>query len=140
MAKNHINDFMYHGRTSLDKKEIPRLGSGKKILSELDQLVQKNEYLSTPLKGLDYSAKKIVIESIIYHLGHEDSLKFFETLFPELAKSNYVGQLDKNSFAGWEDGKNEVLVELDKNPSMVEGAKDVYIGGPAALFSAAIQV
>ena len=60
MAENHIKDFLYYGRTSLDKKEIPRLGSGKKILSELDQLVEKNEYLSTPLKGLDYNAKNLL--------------------------------------------------------------------------------
>ena len=75
------------------------------------------------------------------YLGPETTMKFFEQLFPELVESNRIGQLNKNSFNSWEPGRNEVLIELDPKPSYnLHGAKDVYVGGPAALFSATIQV
>ena len=68
-------------------------------------------------------------------------MQFFESIFPEVMDSNSVAQLNKNSFKSWSPGQNEVLVELDPSPPRnLEGAKDVYVGGPAALFSAAIQV
>ena len=68
-------------------------------------------------------------------------MNFFVDIFPEVAESNSVGQLGKNSFHTWSEGQNEVVVELDPAPPRsLEGAKDVYVGGPAALFSAAIQV
>ena len=62
-------------------------------------------------------------------------------MFPEIAQSNSVGQLNKKSFQIWEAGQNEVVVEMDPAPPQnLIGAKDVYVGGPAALFAAAIQV
>ena len=74
-------------------------------------------------------------------LGPDGTMKFFEQLFPELVESNSIGQLNKDSFQSWQSGGNDVLVELDTKPSYnLQGAKDVYVGGPAALFSATIQV
>jgi hypothetical protein len=56
-------------------------------------------------------------------------------------ESNSVAQLNQNSFQNWCPGQNEVLVELDPSPPRnLDGAKDVYVGGPAVLVSAAIQV
>ena len=78
---------------------------------------------------------------MIDKIGPDDTMKFFEQLFPELVESNCIGQLTKDSFRSWASGGNEVLVELDNKPSSnLQGAKDIYVGGPAALFSATIQV
>ena len=77
----------------------------------------------------------------MFCLGPDESLNFFEEIFPELVESNSVGKLSKSSFNLWESGNNEVTVELDNQPTHnLLGARDVYVGGPAALFSAAIQV
>ena len=83
----------------------------------------------------------IACNSIIGKKGPDGTMKFFEQLFPELVESNCIGQLTKDSFRSWASGGNEVLVELDNKPSSnLQGAKDIYVGGPAALFSATIQV
>ena len=56
-------------------------------------------------------------------------------------ESNCIGRLNDKWFTGWESGQNEVVVELDQDPTHnLLGAKDIYVGGPAALFSAAVQV
>ena len=74
-------------------------------------------------------------------IGPEDTLKFFDKIFPELVESNSVGRLTKNSFNTWKSGQNEVVVEVDEEPlKNLIGAKDIYVGGPASLFSATIQV
>ena len=68
-------------------------------------------------------------------------MNFFNTVFPELVEWNDVGKLTESSFASWKPGKNELLVELDPSPIKdAASAKDIYIGGPAALFSASLQV
>ena len=64
-----------------------------------------------------------------------------QKVFPEVSKSNQLGRLDQESFSGWDEGANELTVELDPYPvNQSDEAMDVYVGGPAALFSAAIQV
>ena len=94
---------------------------------------------------LPLSNKKLPIlhlfNLIILFKGPDEVMKFFTDLFPEVSESNSVGQLSRDSFKNWREGQNEVVVELDPAPPRsLEGAKDVYVGGPAALFSAAIQV
>jgi len=122
MFESQKEDHLFYGSLSMTKDEIPDLESGKKILSELDHLMEKDEPLSSPL------------------IGPDGTMKFFEQLFPELVESNCIGQLTKDSFRSWASGGNEVLVELDNKPSSnLQGAKDIYVGGPAALFSATIQ-
>ena len=51
MFDSQKEDHLFYGSLSLKKDEIPDLESGKKILSELDHLMEKNEPLSSPLIG-----------------------------------------------------------------------------------------
>ena len=51
MIENQQEDFLFYGSSSMTKDEIPDLESGEKILSELDNLMEKDEPLSTPLIG-----------------------------------------------------------------------------------------
>jgi len=117
-----VYDPLYLGSISMDKEDVPAFKSGDKILSELDHLVEKDQPLSSPLRGPD------------------EILNLCSELFPEIVSSNSVGKLTKSSFKNWQKAGNEVTVELDPDPAKsLKGAKDVYVGGPAALFSAAIQ-
>ena len=139
MSNNTTDDFLFCGKICLEKKKVPKLGSGSKILLELETLMRNNKVISTPLKG-----KALILNFtrfVLFFVGPDESLKFFEEIFPELVESNSVGKLTKSSFNLWESGNNEVTVELDNQPTHnLLGARDVYVGGPAALFSAAIQV
>ena len=51
MFDSQKEDHLFYGSLSMTKDEIPDLESGKKILSELDHLMEKNEPLSSPLIG-----------------------------------------------------------------------------------------
>ena len=51
MFESQKEDHLFYGRSSMTKDEIPDLESGKKILSELDHLMEKDEPLSSPLIG-----------------------------------------------------------------------------------------
>ena len=51
MFDSQKEDHLFYGSLSLKKDEIPDLESGKKILSELDHLMKKDELLSSPLIG-----------------------------------------------------------------------------------------
>lgn len=51
MFDSQKEDHLFYGSLSLKKDEIPDLESGKKILSELDHLMEKDEPLSSPLIG-----------------------------------------------------------------------------------------
>ena len=46
-----VEDPLFYGTISMGKDDIPKFGSGRKILSEVEQLMEKNEALTTPLKG-----------------------------------------------------------------------------------------
>jgi hypothetical protein len=56
-------------------------------------------------------------------------------------KSNDVGRIADDAFKTWEEKQNDVTLELDTEPWKInERSFDVYVGGPAALCAAAIQV
>ena len=51
MSHNPVEDPLFYGTISLERKDVPTLRSGKKILSELDHLMEKDQPLDTPLRG-----------------------------------------------------------------------------------------
>ena len=51
MSPNLVEDPLFYGTISRERKDIPTLKSGQKILSELDHLMEKDQPLSTPLRG-----------------------------------------------------------------------------------------
>jgi hypothetical protein len=51
MSGNTAEDPLFYGTISMDRDDIPQFGSGRKILSEVEKLMEKNEALTIPLRG-----------------------------------------------------------------------------------------
>ena len=47
MSNSTTDDFLFYGKKCLEKKEVPKLGSGSKILFELEELMRHNEVIAT---------------------------------------------------------------------------------------------
>ena len=117
-----VNDPLVYATVYIDEKEVPKLQSGSKILNELGKLNEENRFLDTILHGPN------------------NIIDFFQEQFPELVETNEIGKLKKEGFTSWIPGNNDIIIELDPKPyEEMKNAKDIYIGGPAALFAAAIQ-
>ena len=73
-------------------------------------------------------------------LNSEDVMQHFNKIFPEVVKSNDTGNLNKDSFALWENNNNNISIELDSSTNRtIQPKYDVYIGGPASAVAAALQ-
>ena len=67
-------------------------------------------------------------------------MQHFHQIFPEVGKSNDTGNLNKDSFALWENNMNKINIELDFSPNRtIQPKYDVYIGGPASAVAAALH-
>ena len=98
--------------------------SGKEIFLQLDKMMSKNETINSVL------------------LGPQTTRDLFTSVFPDLVESNNIGKITPELWSHWKAGNNEVtLEEEDEKPrsDLDDHGKDVYVGGPAALFSAALQ-
>ena len=51
MSQNTVEDPLFYGTISMGRDEIPTLGSGRKILSEVEQMMEKIQAIDTPLNG-----------------------------------------------------------------------------------------
>ena len=51
MPRNTEEDPLFYGTISMGRDEIPQLGSGRKILFEVEQMMEKDQAIDTPLKG-----------------------------------------------------------------------------------------
>lgn len=118
-------DPLLYPSLELEPSEMAELTSGHDILSHLDSMI----------------TEKKAIEDVL--LAPKPVGDFFERVFPEVAESNSVGKLTPESWSHWKTGTNEVTLEEDPRPldQMLNShqGRDLYIGGPAALFSAALQ-
>ena len=98
--------------------------SGKAIFLQLDKMMSKNETINSVL------------------LGPQTTRDLFTSVFPDLVESNNIGKITSELWSHWKAGNNDVtLEEDDEEPrsDLDDHGKDVYVGGPAALFSAALQ-
>ena len=119
------NDPLLHQTMEVQLDQMASLTSGKRIFSELDAMISKNQ----------------AINSVI--LGPETTTAFFAQVFPNIVESNDVGKITPADWSLWNPGNNEVTLEKDpRDPNHMmdkQQGKDLYVGGPAALFSAALQ-
>ena len=121
----HIqNDPLLHPSLEVPPEKMASLTSGKKIFSQLDNMISKNQ-------GID---------SVL--LGPKTTIDLFSTVFPDIVESNSVGKITDDTWSHWKQGNNEVTLEEDPREvnQIVDNrnGKDLYIGGPASLFSAAL--
>ena len=120
--EDFTRDPLYYGSYALENGQIPKLTSGHNVITELEQRLEDNKLLDEVLHAPD------------------NIMDLFREIFPEVVDSNEIGTLSKETFKFWNPRQNEITIELDPSPDTDFGeGKDVYIGGPAALFSAAIQ-
>ena len=119
---SHIDPLLLE-KMVLKKEDAPKLTSGKKVFGELEDLMNKGN----PIDGILSAPNEI--------------LEHFNNIFPEIVESNEVGTYkDGLTCKIWNGNKKDITIELDPSPETnEEGGKDVYIGGPAALYAAAIQ-
>ena len=107
---------------NLSPSEKAKLHSGDKVVNELNNLVFENK----------------TIDDVI--LNSEDVMQHFNKIFPEVVKSNDTGNLNKDSFALWENNNNNISIELDSSTNRtIQPKYDVYIGGPASAVAAALH-
>jgi len=111
-----LRDPLYFGQVSYDT--IPKFGFGEKILGELENQIRLRQNLDDPLQG------------------NPDVVEFFQDAFPELIQWNGIGE-----YSEWEESKVDILEDQHVNDvkELDKLEKDVYVGGPAALFAAALQ-
>ena len=119
------NDPLLHPSMEIQPDKMARLTSGTKIFSQLDNMISKKQAISSVL------------------LGPETTTDLFSTVFPDIVESNSVGKITSDTWSHWKPGNNEVTLEEDardlNNILDSHKGKDLYIGGPAALCSAALQ-
>jgi hypothetical protein len=116
------NDPIFYGQLNLSPSEKAKLYSGDKVVNKLN--------------GLVYSNKPI--DDVI--LPSEDVMQHFNQIFPEVGETNDTGKLNKDSFALWENNKNNINIELDSSTNRtIQPKYDVYIGGPASAVAAALH-
>ena len=121
LNKDHTVDPLYYGTYNLTGK-MPKLTSGSSIIRELERRLKNTSFLDDILNAPD------------------DVMELFREVFPEVVDSNKVGCLSQDSFKLWKIKNNHLVIEADPTPDADFGpGKDVYIGGPAALFAAVIQ-
>jgi len=117
-----LNDPIFYGQLNLSPSEKAKLYSGDKVVNELNNLVFENK----------------TIDDVI--LNSKDVMQHFHKIFPEVVKSNDTGNLNKDSFALWENNNNNISIELDSSTNRtIQPKYDVYIGGPASAVAAALQ-
>ena len=121
--KQESPDPLFLGSVVLSKGDAPRLTSGHSMLSDLEDRGWAGRPVDTVLAA------------------PPDILEHFGNIFPEIVESNHVGKFQGDDvWKTWKDNNNEITVELDPSPQVrCEEGRDVYIGGPAALFAATIQ-
>ena len=51
MSRNTEKDPLFYGTISMGRNEIPKFESGRKILSEVELMMEKDQALTSPLKG-----------------------------------------------------------------------------------------
>ena len=109
----------------MNSGEDVKLHSGDHVLGKLESMVGENQ----------------AIDGVI--LSQDDVLGHFSKVFPEVLQSNKTGQLTKDSFALWEQSRNEITIGLDTASDATDGKNDVqhdvYIGGPASAVAAALH-
>ena len=119
------NDPLLHPSMEIQPDKMASLSSGKRIFSQLDNMISKNQAINSVL------------------LGPETTTDLFSMVFPDIVESNSVGKITPDTWSNWKPGNNEVTLEEDpRNLNNIldnHKGKDLYIGGPAALFSAALQ-
>ena len=76
-------------------EQMASLTSGKRIFSQLDKMISKNQ----------------AINSVI--LGPEATTDLFTTVFPDIVESNSVGKITADTWSHWKPGNNEVTLEED---------------------------
>lgn len=114
------DDPLYMGRMDYDFP-VP-LGSGRKILGELRERVTSNKMVDD------------------YLTAEPEVMDVFSRVFPEVVEWNDVGKMSQGSFHLWKDNVNHLIIEPDTLPPADAALEhDVYIGGPAVLYGAAIQ-
>ena len=121
MMNRPANDPLYYGEIQMKEGEVPQLNSGKVFRDHLDELLRDGKELKDIVTAPDHV------------------MKFFDHAFPELVDSNDVGRMSQKDFELWKPENNIISVEFDTKPRPDTPGKDVYIGGPAALFAAALE-
>ena len=103
-------------------QHIPEFKSGREVMMQLEKMV---------LRGENVSAIN----------GNKEIINFAQGVFHDTTSSNNIGNNVPEDFKYWDNESNIVTIELDKNNVPDDKAEqyDVYVGGPSALFSAAIQ-
>ena len=101
--------------------DVPQLTSGRIFKDHLDELLRDGGELKDIITAPD------------------DVMKFFDQAFPEVVDSNQVGQMSQQDFELWKPENNVISVEFDTKPRANAPGKDIYIGGPAALYAAALE-
>ena len=121
LNRDYTVDPLSHGTYNLTGN-MPKLTSGYSITTELERRLKNGTFLDDVLNAPD------------------DVMELFREIFPEVVDSNKIGDLSQDSFKLWKPTNNDIVIEADPTPDADFGTgKDVYIGGPAALFAAAIQ-
>ena len=120
-------DPLVHPDIELSSTDIPKFTKGDKIISNLFKKIDQNELITAPLQA------------------QPETMEFFNKVFENIVETNDVGQLnDDQKWETW-DGKtkNEVTIERDYKGLEVSdkymAPMDVYVGGPATCFGAALQ-
>lgn len=113
-------DPLLYPSLKIDHNIIPNFKSGSDVLKKLDKMIDDNK----------------LIDSVM--AGPKPIIGYFDKVFPEVA--NNIGHLKHTSWSHWDKGQNDVTMSLDPEPHLADiNPKDVYVGGPASLVSAAIQ-
>ncbi len=72
-------------------------------------------------------------------LGSGEAVNAFRALFPELVERRGLTRLPDDVFASWNEGKNEVVVELDRGEPAEKHVPYLAVGGPSALTAALLH-
>ena len=121
MAKRQVEDPLHYGKIHMKDGDVPQLTSGRIFKDHLDELLRDGGELKDIITAPD------------------DVMKFFDQAFPEVVDSNQVGQMSQQDFELWKPENNVISVEFDTKPRANAPGKDIYIGGPAALYAAALE-
>ena len=119
-------DPLVHPDIQLSSAQIPKFTKGDKIISNLFKKIDKNELITAPLQA------------------QPETMEFFNKVFENIVETNDVGKLDGQKWETWDGkAKNEVTIERDYKGLEISDKysqpMDVYVGGPATCFGAALQ-
>jgi len=119
-------DPLVHPDIELSSTDIPKFTKGDKIISNLFKKIDQNELITAPIQA------------------QPETMQFFNKVFENIVETNDVGQLDGQKWETWNgETKNEVTIERDYKGLEVSdkymAPMDVYVGGPATCFGAALQ-